>query len=255
MKIVFIGSGNVATHLAIAAKQKGHCILQVYSRSAENARLLAEKVNASYSDTLSQINPSADIYIFSVKDDALGQVLAEMPITKGFWIHTAGSVSINIFRPYHDRYGVLYPLQTFSKKREIDFEKIPLFIEANDSKVCEQLQEFAGGLSPIVHYIESEKRRYLHLAAVFACNFVNHMYATAAQLLEKNQIPFDVLLPLIDETAAKVHQLHPREAQTGPAIRFDEQVMNAHIDLIDDALIRELYRLISQSIHKYSSRQ
>jgi len=116
MKIVFIGSGNVATHLAIAAKQKGHCILQVYSRSAENARLLAEKVNASYSDTLSQINPSADIYIFSVKDDALGQVLAEMPITKGFWIHTAGSVSINIFQPYHDRYGVLYPLQTFSKK-------------------------------------------------------------------------------------------------------------------------------------------
>jgi predicted short-subunit dehydrogenase-like oxidoreductase (DUF2520 family) len=255
MKIVFIGSGNVATHLAIAAKQKGHCILQVYSRSAENARLLAEKVNASYSDTLSQINPSADIYIFSVKDDTLGQVLAEMPITKGFWIHTAGSVSINIFRPYHDRYGVLYPLQTFSKKREIDFEKIPLFIEANDSKVCEQLQEFACCLSPIVHYIESEKRRYLHLAAVFACNFVNHMYATAAQLLEKNQIPFDVLLPLIDETAAKVHQLHPREAQTGPAIRFDEQVMNSHIDLIDDALTRELYRLISQSIHKYSSRQ
>jgi predicted short-subunit dehydrogenase-like oxidoreductase (DUF2520 family) len=255
MKIVFIGSGNVATHLAIAAKQKGHCILQVYSRSAENARLLAEKVNASYSDTLSQINPSADIYIFSVKDDTLGQVLAEMPITKGFWIHTAGSVSINIFRPYHDRYGVLYPLQTFSKEREIDFEKIPLFIEANDPKVREQLQEFAGGLSPIVHYIESEKRRYLHLAAVFACNFVNHMYAIAAQLLEKNQIPFDMLLPLIDETAAKVHQLHPREAQTGPAIRFDEQVMNSHIDLIDDALTRELYRLISQSIYKYSLRQ
>lgn len=255
MKIVFIGSGNVATHLAIAAKQKGHCILQVYSRSAENARLLAEKVNASYSDTLSQINSSADIYIFSIKDDALGQVLAEMPITKGFWIHTAGSVSINIFRPYHDRYGVLYPLQTFSKKREIDFEKIPLFIEANDSKVCEQLQEFACGLSPIVHYIESEKRRYMHLAAVFACNFVNHMYAIAAQLLEKNQIPFDMLLPLIDETAAKIHQMHPREAQTGPAIRFDEQVMNRHIDLIDDPCIKELYLLISQSIRKYSSRQ
>lgn len=255
MKIVFIGSGNVATHLAMAAKKAGHHILQIYSHSAENARCLAKKVDAPYSDNISQVNPSADIYIFSVKDDALGQVLAEMPETEGIWIHTAGSIPMNIFRHYHDRYGVLYPLQTFSKKREIDFEKIPLFIEANDSKVCEQLQEFAYGLSPIVRYIESEKRRYLHLAAVFACNFVNHMYAIAAQLLEKNQIPFDMLLPLIDETAAKIHQMHPREAQTGPAIRFDEQVMNRHIDLIDDPCIKELYLLISQSIYKYSLRQ
>ena len=255
MKIVFIGSGNVATHLAIAAKQKGHCILQVYSRSAENARLLAEKVNAQYFDSLSQINQSADIYIFSIKDDVLSAVLGEMPATEGFWIHTAGSIPMNIFQPYHDLFGVLYPLQTFSKNREIDFEKIPLFIEANDSKIREQLQEFACSLSPSVHYIESEQRRYLHLSAVFACNFVNHMYAIAGQLLENNQIPFDILLPLIDETAAKVHQLHPREAQTGPAIRFDKQVMDSHIDLIDDPLIKELYRLISQSIHKYSLRQ
>ena len=255
MKIVFIGSGNVATHLAMAAKKAGHHILQIYSHSAGNARCLAKKVDALYSDNISQVNPSADIYIFSVKDDALSQVLAEMPETEGIWIHTAGSIPMNIFQPYQDRYGVLYPLQTFSKEREIDFGKIPLFIEANDSKVCEQLQEFAGDLSPIVIYIESQKRRYLHLAAVFACNFVNHMYVTAAQLLENNQIPFDVLLPLIDETAAKVHQLHPREAQTGPAIRFDEQVMNSHIDLINDALTKEIYRLISQSIHKYSLRR
>jgi predicted short-subunit dehydrogenase-like oxidoreductase (DUF2520 family) len=255
MKIVFIGSGNVATHLAIAAKKEGHHILQIYSRSAENARCLAEKVNAKCTNRLSEINCFAEIYIFSIKDDVLGEVLSEMPATEGLWIHTAGSIPMNIFHPYHDRYGVLYPLQTFSKEREIDFEKIPLFIEANDPKVREQLQEFAGGLSPIVHYIESEKRRYLHLAAVFACNFVNHMYAIAAQLLEKNQIPFDMLLPLIDETAAKIHQMHPREAQTGPAIRFDKQVMNSHIDLINDALTKEIYRLISQSIHKYSLRR
>jgi len=175
MKIVFIGSGNVATHLAIAAKQKGHCILQVYSRSAENARYLAEKVNASYSDNISHINPSADIYIFSVKDDALGQVLAEMPETEGIWIHTAGSIPMNIFRHYHDRYGVLYPLQTFSKKREIDFEKIPLFIEANDSKVCEQLQEFAGGLSPLYTILKAKNvdiciwPQFLHAILSITC--------------------------------------------------------------------------------------
>ena len=149
------------------------------------------------------------------------------------------------------RHGVLYPMQTFSKAREVDFTSVSFFVEANHQADKEALKELAGALSPKVYEATSAQRTYLHMAAVFACNFANHMYTLSARLLEKNGLPFDAMLPLIDETARKVHGLHPHEAQTGPAIRGDENVMGKHLAMLaDDPEVKEIYRIISNSIQE-----
>lgn len=252
MKIVLIGSGNVGTHVAAALNGAGHTIVQVYSRTLENARLLAEKTDALFTNDIGNIIPDADVYIFSVKDDALPRLLASMPETGGIWLHTAGSLPVDVFRGVHENAGVLYPLQTFSKNRSIDFSKIPLFIEAVNERSKEIVEALAKSLSENVRYLSGEKRVYLHLAAVFACNFTNHMYTLAADVLRLNDLLFDVLLPLIAETAAKVKEMAPCEAQTGPAVRFDEKIIDKQLQLIEDDQHRKIYRLISESIHKHS---
>lgn len=196
--------------------------------------MLANEIHAEFTNNPAKIRTDADGYIFSVKDDALPEILRRMPKTNGTWIHTAGSVPMHIFAPYIANYGVIYPLQTFSKKRTVNFADIPLFIEANNNETRETIQSLATALSPKVYYMEGEKRQYLHLSAVFACNFANHMYTLAADILENEGIPYDVLKPLIEETAEKVKEMSPRNAQTGPAVRFDKQVMKKHLDLLKD---------------------
>lgn len=253
MKIVFIGSGNVATHLAKALHETGNQIVQVYSRSLENARALAESVSAEFTDNIQKTSPSADMYIFSVKDDVLPELLSQMPPTTGVWVHTAGSVPMNILAPYTQNYGAMYPLQTFSKKRALDLSQTPFFIEGNSEKTNSLLEKTAKEISTNVRFLSSEKRRYVHLAAVFACNFSNHMYALASEIVEKENIPFDVLLPLINETSAKLSEMSPKEAQTGPAIRFDEKVMTKQLQLIKDNDTQEIYKTISKSIHKHTT--
>ena len=158
---------------------------------------------------------------------------------------------MQVFAGYTERYGVLYPLQTYSKSREISFRGIPLFIECHREEDKNCLEELARRLSGKVCELSSEKRRSLHLAAVFACNFTNHIYALAEEILAKEGLSRDYLFPLIDETAAKVHELPAREAQTGPAIRYDENIINKHLGMLaDDPDVQTLYRLLSQSIHK-----
>jgi predicted short-subunit dehydrogenase-like oxidoreductase (DUF2520 family) len=148
---------------------------------------------------------------------------------------------------------VIYPLQTLSKDKEIDFRSVPLFVEANSEDNLKIVKTLALHVSYVVMEATSEQRRSLHLAAVFACNFANHCYAIAEQILNKNNLPFDVLLPLIDETARKVHVLPPVQAQTGPAVRYDENVIGKHIDLLGEGTMEaELYELISKSINTYS---
>lgn len=250
MKVVFIGAGRLATHLAIELSKLSFNILQVYSRTDLSAIELAQKVNAEATSNIKEIESNADIYIFSVKDSALTGLLVQIPPNNGLWIHTAGSIPINIFEKYNDRYGVLYPFQTFSKDRYLDFKTIPIFIEANNKKDLSILTTIANQISNKVYPLSSEKRQYIHLTGVFACNFVNHMYSISQDILKKEGIPFDITLPLIDETAAKVHSLSPKEAQTGPAIRYDENVINKHIQLIEDADLKEIYALISKNIYK-----
>ena len=249
MKIIFLGSGNLATRLALEMQKKGMRIGQVYSHTPENAERLAACLDCHWTIDPEAVETDADLYVFSLKDTVLADVIARIPPNNGLWVHTAGSIPMDIFSGYTN-YGVLYPMQTFSKTREVDFSVIPFFLEANTSENAGKLQQLARKLSGNVRFLSSDKRKSLHLAAVFACNFTNHIYALAVRLLQEQDIPADVLLPLIDETAAKIHTMPPRLAQTGPAIRYDENVINKHLAMLDDPDMRSIYRLISQNIHK-----
>lgn len=251
--VVFIGAGNLATNLAKALYRKGFRIVQIYSRTQESAQSLAQLVEADYTTELSAVVEDAQLYIVSLKDAAFVQLLPGLVAgkEKSLWVHTAGSIPMNIWAEQAERYGVFYPMQTFSKQREVDFREIPVFIESNSEADTQLLKDIASTLSEKVYEATSEQRKSLHLAAVFTCNFTNHMYVLAAELLKKYQLPFDVMLPLIDETARKVHELQPLAAQTGPAVRYDENVINEHLRMLaDEPEAEELYRRISESIHR-----
>jgi YrbI family 3-deoxy-D-manno-octulosonate 8-phosphate phosphatase len=251
MKVVFIGSGNVAVHLAPAMQKAGFSVEQVYSRSAEGARTLAGRLDgAAWTTETDAILRDADLYVFAVKDDVLPDLITRIPANHALWIHTAGGLPMDIFKGHAERYGVLYPLQTFSKNRETDFGQAPCFIEACSPEEEAGLRAIAGRLSGRVQTLSSEKRKHLHLAAVFACNFSNHMYALAGKIVTGQGLPAEVLLPLIDETAAKIHALPPETAQTGPAVRNDRDVMKRHLSLLTDPDMKNLYQLISTNICK-----
>jgi len=251
MKIVFIGAGRLATHLGPALCRAGYEIVQVYSLTKESAQALARLTASEPVTDLQQVARDADVYICALKDDVLPRILPEL--CKGreeaLFLHTAGSVSMDIFQPYARHYGVLYPMQTFSKERQLDFSEIPVFIEANSTTTFSVVESLASSVSHKVTPLSSDDRRYLHLSAVFACNFVNHCYDLAGQLLEEHGIPFDTLLPLIDETARKVHELSPREAQTGPAVRYDQAVIARQSQMLS-GLPHDIYELMSKSIHE-----
>lgn len=238
MKVAVIGRGRVATHLLTALRQSGHDVVSVNSR------------------TLEELPERADIYVISVKDSALQDVI--LHVTKGredqLFVHTAGSMALGLFEGCCQHYGVLYPMQTFSKEQPVDFKEIPLFVEASDAETLSRIRTFGESLSEHVYELSTADRCYLHLAAVFACNFVNHCYALAADVLAQKGLPFDVLLPLIDETARKVHQLHPADAQTGPAIRDDQNVMHSQSALLQGTT-QAIYDLLSRSIHEHTTEQ
>lgn len=254
MNIVLIGAGNLATQVGKAiSNTSANKIIQIYSKTEASASALAHKLNTEFTTDLSHITPDADLYIFSVKDAVLEEVLKAMPSNHGIWVHTAGSIPMSVFSPYTDRAGVFYPLQTFSKNKEIDLSRVPFFIEGQTPEIEESLTSLAKQLSTNVRTLDSEKRKEIHLAAVFVCNFTNHMYAIAADLLEAKGISFDVLVPLITETTSKLSEMHPRDAQTGPAVRYDQNVINKHIAMLPDAY-KDIYQLLSKSIYQMHSK-
>ena len=253
--VVFIGAGNLATNLAKALYYKGFRIVQVYSRTEESARTLAQAVEAAYTTDLASVAADAQLYIVALKDAAFVRMLPEIVAGRenALWVHTAGSIPMNVWAGRVERYGVFYPMQTFSRQRMADFRQIPVFVESNSAEDARFLKDIASALSGKVYEATSEQRKSLHLAAVFACNFTNHMYTLAAGLLEKYGLPFEVMLPLIDETARKVHEIEPRLAQTGPAVRYDENVIGEHLQMLaGEPQMQELYKLISESIHRHS---
>ena len=250
MKIVFIGAGNLATRLSLAMQRVGMQIGQVHSHTEASARELATRLGCPWTNDFSALQEDGDLYVFSLKDTVLSDVISKVKPNNGMWVHTAGSMPMSVFEGYAQRFGVLYPLQTFSKGRNVNFDVIPIFLEANTDKNADYLKNIASALSENVRFMSSEKRRSLHLAAVFACNFTNHIYTLSYKLLENESIPADVLLPLIDETVSKIHSMPPAAAQTGPAIRYDENVINKHLAMLDDPDMQAIYRLLSQSIHK-----
>ncbi len=253
--IVLIGAGNLATQLGKALRRSGFRILQVYSRTQRSADLLSAELECESAHELTAVRKDADIYIFSVTDDALEglipQVTALAP--EALFLHTAGSMPIDLFKGHVHRYGVLYPMHTFSRSQDVDFTRIACFLEASSEEVMRHIRHLASHLSPQLYELNSEKRRHLHLAAVFACNFSNHLYTLSRELLQAQGIPFEVMLPLIEETVHKIHHLSPRQAQTGPALRGDKNVMEAHLKLLEASPeMQEIYRLLSQSIHQYT---
>ncbi len=253
MRVVLIGAGNVATHFGEALLAAGYHILQVYSRTEQSAGELASRLNATFCSSIHEV-VEADLYVYSVSDSALPEVINQMIHTTGIHIHTTGSVGVEVFGNKFSAFGVIYPLQTFSKQKDLDFNQVPLFVEAVSDTVKDHLLQIAEKLSKHVYVANSAQRIQLHIAAVFACNFSNYFYSIAADVLNKAGFPFEVLHSLILETAEKIRTLSPDQAQTGPARRNDQDSVEKHISMINDSEVAELYRVISARItQKYLS--
>jgi predicted short-subunit dehydrogenase-like oxidoreductase (DUF2520 family) len=251
MRITIIGSGNVATHLAAALKNAGHQIIQVYSPNYQNASLLAYHVRAEAVIDLAQLSSNTDLFINSVKDDAIDEVSAALAKHQKLIVHTSGATPLQTLLKHTNNAGVLYPLQTFSKSKEVNFRAVPLCIEGANDGITKQLTELAQTISNNVYTVNSEQRKILHLSAVFACNFPNYLYHAAQQMLAQHQLDFNLLRPLIMETAEKVQQQLPANVQTGPAIRNDVKTMQAHLALLQsDAELTKIYEMLSQAIIK-----
>lgn len=252
-RIVLIGAGNMATTLAVAFANAGNAPVAVWSRTAVSAQQLAERVGAEWFSDIDEM-PTADIVIISIVDSALREVAARVA-TKypdAVILHTAGSVPMDALREAGaNYYGVLYPMQTVNKSNVVPLDNVTVFIEGGSDEVASHVECLARSISNKVVYATSEQRSSLHVAAVFACNFSNAVYNMAAELLERYGLPFDAMIPLIDEAASKVHRMSPAEAQTGPAKRGDENVMNTHKAMLDDELAL-IYSQLSDYIKKRS---
>lgn len=248
--IVFIGAGNVASHLAPALERSGAGrVVQVYSRSLSSARALASKLkDASATDEVADIIPDADIYIVSLVDHAVADVLSRLPRNNALWLHTSGSLPMSVLDGMSDNIGVFYPLQTFSKGVEVDMSEVPLFIEGNTPEVAGRIRLMAEKVTPKVHYADGDLRKRMHIAAVFACNFTNYMFTVADDLLRRDGLSLEVLHPLLKETVRKALNGSPAQGQTGPAVRGDREVMEAHESMLDPELA-EMYRMISEAIY------
>lgn len=249
MKIVLLGSGNVATHLGLALKAAGEEIIQVWSRSMENASALAVKLGAEATCALSEVSPDADIYIIAVNDDAIADVAARLPDKNKLVVHTSGSTGIDVLMQASAQIGVLYPLQTFSKIKPVDFSEIPIAVEGNSAEVVATLKSLAEKLSHKTLEMSSAQRLILHVAAVFACNFTNHLYNIASGVLKQRGLDFELIRPLIAETAGKIQTNEPHKVQTGPAVRNDLATMSRHMEALkEQPQLAEMYRMLSESI-------
>ncbi len=246
-EIVIIGSGNVATHLALGLFGSGNKIVCVYSRNEKNAEALAKEVNAKATKNLQEIPTAADLYLLAVKDDAISEVSESLSV-QGVVAHTSGITDINALKK-HKCFGVFYPLQTFRKEVEIDLKQIPFLIEASDNETVQFLKNIASQLSEHVFETNTQSRQTAHLAAVFANNFTNHLFDVAQQILQQNNLPFDMLKPIILQTAMNVQTHLPQEVQTGAAARGDEKTIEAHLKLLNgNPQYKRLYELLTKSI-------
>ena len=253
VRIVFLGAGNVASHLAPALEQSGvGQVCQVYSRTLASATSLCARLQSARPvNNASDIDTDADVYIVSLVDHAVGEALSSLPATRSdaLWLHTSGSLPMETLAARSDAYGVFYPLQTFSKSVEVDMAQVPIFIEGNTPAVTERIRAMAEAVSGKVYYADGDLRRRMHIAAVFACNFTNYMFTVADDLLRADGLSLEVLHPLLGETVRKAMSGSPAAGQTGPAVRGDREVMERHASMLspDHAVI---YKMLSESIYK-----
>lgn len=251
MKVSFIGSGNVATHLALACVNNQIVVKDIYSKTYSNSEVLAKKCNANPVQNINELSNDIDLLIIAVSDNALLNISAELEHLKCPIVHTSGSTSLEVLNSQNHTYGVLYPLQTFSTHKELSIKSVPFFIESNSDELIELLKEFCKKLGASSQMITSEQRLNLHIAAVFACNFSNRMYSIANELLQKHNLDFELLKPLIKETASKIEYISPIDAQTGPALRNDTLTIEKHLAaLSSEKHLFDLYKAISEDIIK-----
>lgn len=247
IKIVLLGAGNVGTHLCRALQNKeGLEIIQWYNRSLNS--LEKELVQFAVTQNLNDII-EADLYIISVSDTAIPAISKALEGKNGLIAHTAGSIPMEVLGE-HQNHGIFYPLQTFSKQKEVDFNQIPLCLEANQPENLNLLKKVAQSLGGPVHLIDSAQRKALHVAAVFVNNFTNHLFTIGEELCKAHKVPFSVLQPLIAETADKIKHLPPSAAQTGPAARGDQKILKDHLQYLTKESHQKLYQLISASIQQ-----
>ena len=246
MKTVLIGSGNVAYHLAKAFHQNHIEVSQIFGRNENDLKAISDELNIPFSTTNLA---DADFYIICVNDDSIAEVSKMITKEDGLVAHTSGSLTKEILDGNY-RKASFYPLQTFSKSKELNYSEVPFFIEAENKNDVETLKKLAFKISKNVMESDYEKRKYIHLTAVFACNFVNHLFARAKEIADSQDLDFNYFIPLIDETVEKIHHLEPKTAQTGPAVRGDERVLKLHEVLITNEEHRKIYNTMNESIQK-----
>ncbi|WP_282629872.1 Rossmann-like and DUF2520 domain-containing protein [Empedobacter sedimenti] len=247
--IVILGAGNVAFHLTRALIENTCNVRQIFNRTLEHAREIGEANRISYTDKISEIE-KADIYIIASADSGIEEFSHYIPYDDVLVVHTSGSSPISVLKGDY-RKGVFYPLQTFSKERTMRYDNIPFFIEAENPEDLKKLNELGNRISNEVHELNFASRMQVHMTGVWANNFVNHLYYIAGNICEQNNVPFDVLLPLIQETANKVIEMNPKDAQTGPAKRGDQVIIDRHLEALqNDSRLLQIYQIMTDSIKR-----
>jgi predicted short-subunit dehydrogenase-like oxidoreductase (DUF2520 family) len=255
--VVIIGSGNVATHFARTIKLSGKKIIQIYSKHPNSAKQLSQETDSTFVKSISEISKEADLYILAINDNAIEEVASSIKINNKLIIHTSGTVHAEILKKTSSNFGVIYPLQTFSKDIPIDWKNVPIFIEANNAINENILFNFVKSFANNINIMSSEKREILHLSAVFVNNFVNYMYNIAEDIMKQNKISFEYLKPLILETANRIIKNDPCNIQTGPAKRGDLKTIQKHLDLLSKQKdFADIYDFLTNMIiKKYEIKQ
>ena len=249
MHISIVGSGNVAWHIAQAVLGAKHVVDSIASRTPEHAQALARAVGASCC-SVQYLPTTSDVYIVAVADDAIAQVVAQLPHNfQGVVAHTSGATHIDILSAF-DNYGVLYPCQTISQNTQLNYARLPFFVEGNNDTSLSTLKNLAQSISELVSTVSSEQRSYLHVAAVMSGNFTNHLLLLTQQYMQSHGLNFDMLQPLMEQTIAKAFSTNPLSAQTGPARRHDEATLAIHRQLLTDENMLAIYNMLTRSIEK-----
>lgn len=254
MQISILGAGNVATQLALAFKKAGHEIVEIYNRSDEAGQELAKTVGAHFTSDINHLK-DAEVYILAVKDDAIEEQANLLKAAGKVVAHTSGTKSKDALHNSSAHYGIFYPLQTMTKLSKVNFKNVPLLIEGSDETTAKKLEDLAKTISQNVHRVDEQQRQWIHVAAVFANNFTNHLYSISESLLLGHQLPFDILKPLIFSSIENLNQFSPSDIQTGPAVRGDVHVIEKHLALLaDDVRLQTIYKILTDSIIAFNTK-
>lgn len=249
LKIVLIGAGNMAWHLGHQFKNAGHLIVQVFNRGIEKGEELAAELEADFTNRFEGISKQADVYIVAISDHGIDDIILGLRLDGKVVAHTSGSVPMKGMEHISAQHGIFYPLQTLTKYHPVSFKDVPVFIEASNATVKEMLTLLAQSIGAKVHYLSSHQRRAVHVAAVFANNFTNYLYGISRQIMDKEKLPFDILVPLLQETLNKAKENDPRDIQTGPARRGDYKTIEEHLNYLSrNDNQREVYLVLTESI-------